>query len=140
MGFKQDYIPFKFSYRGEYEDAPSIYKAFFGDQYLVWKCKSIKASPIHISRDIAARLNNSTRNLGQFTKAIDAILRGQIDHFEVELVEQHQEAINLLKAEYRILQQCKQDPNCLNVEFLPLTPQWIPAVDIAEYTLWLSTL
>jgi len=131
--------PFPFKFRGSTPvEFPGVYRAWFGEKFLLYKCANLAVSPIHLSRSIYQCIHNDTRDPMDFKKVIEVIQSDQIDCFEVEPIISIKDPLKLLMYEYGMLESIKNDPTCLNINPLPYLPKWIPAEVVANYKSWLS--
>lgn len=132
--------PFRYMFRESYPSTGTIYKAWFGKKYLIWKAKSLHQSVNNMAKEIDQRLRLGLKEGDQYAKVVQYIRKGRITIFEVEAVEQSDNPVDLLIAEHKLLKAGESDPECLNVTFFPMMPGWVTDEAKAEFQQHLSKL
>ena len=128
--------PFRNSMKdGKYSPSCTcVMKLWFGQKYyFIWKAKALHQSVNSAAIDIDQRLRLGQRPNDIWDKVIKYIKRSRVTQFEVEVVFASNNPQEILLKEYRLLQEAKNDPCCLNVSYEPLTPKWITEIDKQAY-------
>lgn len=125
--------PFRYKFRGEYPNEPSVYKIWVDDKFMIWKGKNLHHSVGFVSKDIDTKLRSGVKDGSHMRRLIEEIIASRVLWIEVELISQHQDPALLLKAEFDALQQEKDNPNCLNVIWEPHLPKWISEEDVTRF-------
>lgn len=126
--------------RSRYPSIGSIYKAWFGKKYLIWKGKSLHQSVEMIAKEIDNRMRLGLKPADAFTKVVEYIKRARVNLFEVEAVFQSDNPAELLIEEYRQLKASQDDPDCLNMQFYPAIPQWVPGTAKDEFQAYVAKI
>lgn len=125
--------PFRYMYRQRYPSIGTIYKAWFGKKYLIWKAKALQQSVDSMAKEIDQRLRLGLKVSDPFEKVVQHILRGRVTIFEVEAIIQSDNPAELLITEYNLLKAGIEDPQCLNTVSFPSIPQWMPESARVEF-------
>lgn len=121
---------FKYTMRDErYPSCTCVCKLWFGKKFLIRKFKALRAGVTTIARDIDRRVRVDKEGT-IYDKAVAYILRARCMKFEVEMVFKSDKAQEILLKEYNLLQENKNNPDCLNTSFDEVEfPKWIPDID-----------
>lgn len=125
--------PFRYMYKERYRSESTIYKAWFGKKYLIWKGKALQQSVEMISKDIDNRMRLGLKENDVFENVIKHIARARVTMFVVEAVLQSDNPVELLIREHELLKAGKEDPACLNTTHFPTFPKWIPQSAVDEF-------
>lgn len=136
MGLPQYAAIFPHKFREEYPNKSCVYKIWVGDGFFIWKAQSLHNSMYHIGGDMERRIRLGPKPGHLFSKMEEYIISSLATEVEVEVLLQSDDPFELLKLEYTLLQESKENPTCLNVSFLPCTPKWISEEIINEYNKW----
>lgn len=110
----------------EYTNQPSVYKLFFGTRYFIFKGKLFPGSPEQNLSDIyKLRWARQQKIDHIFYPVVEHIKRTRVLSCTVEIILQTDDVHDLVEMERKLLQVCKEDPNCLNRHFEPIIPKWI---------------
>lgn len=128
--------PFRNSMKnGEYHPSCTcVMKLWFGQKYyFIWKAKALHQSINSVATDIDQRLRHGQKPDDIWDKVIKYVKRSRVTQFEVEVLFKSDNAQEILLREYKLLQEAKNDPNCLNSIYEPLLPKWITEIDKKAY-------
>lgn len=121
---------FRYSMREEYPSRTCVCKLWFGKKFLIRKFKALRQGVDTVAEDIDRRVRNGLKDGDIYEKVIAYIKRARPNQMEVEMVFSSDKAQEILLQEYRLLQDSKSNPDCLNMQFDQVEfPKWIPAID-----------
>jgi hypothetical protein len=142
--------PFLFNMRKKlkfpvrYLEAPKsemcIYKAWAEGKYLLWKGLSLTQSVGLLTEGINRAFSSPPKEESPIYGLCNHIISQKAQWIEVEPIIYPSDALDLLKKEYNLLQEVRNDPNCLNTIFDPYMPQWLPVTAVNNYKEWVSML
>ena len=121
---------FRYSMRDEkYPSCTCVCKLWFGKKFLIRKFMALRAGVDTIAKDLDRRVRVPKEGT-IYDKAAAYITRARCTKFEVEMVFKSDKAQEILLQEYKMLQDNKANPDCLNTVFDEVEfPKWIPAID-----------
>jgi hypothetical protein len=108
-----------------YTTDPAVYKLHFGSKYFIWKGLKFKASVEQNLSDIQKLIHRPPAANHLFSAISSYLNRTTVKRCTVELVLQTDDVKQLLAKEQELLDQGRNDQNCLNVEFIPHIPKWM---------------
>lgn len=126
-----------FPFQMEEEDSRKgtcVFKLMFGSKYFIYKGLKVKKTVENLSVQIHKELNNPKENSILF-KVIAYIQKSRVTMMKVEVIKESDAIVDLLLAEYEVLQSAKDDVNCLNTRFFnnEYFPNWIPQTAVNEF-------
>lgn len=131
---RQKLAPFRLRFRTEAIEKMCVFRIWAGEKYFIWKGKSFPDAAYYISETIDRTLRKPECKGSEIVSLLVKEIEDNRHLFvEVEAVHYASSPFDLLFTEYSMLQDAKGDPNCLNKQFLPHLPKWIPEVDINAY-------
>lgn len=131
--------PFRYMIRqapdgGRYGSVSCVLRFWFGQKYFIWKSKALHQTVNTFAIEIDQRLRLGLKGPEDIYKNICGYInRARVIQFEVEPVIITDNPAELLKEEYLLLQAGKKDENCLNVQFDPYLPKWLPETAVKEF-------
>jgi hypothetical protein len=115
-----------------------VYKAKFGSKYLIWKGKYLHQSLNGLAKQIDQRMRLGLDDSNLLKNVVEHIIKYRIPRFEVEVVTQSSDPVELLKSEYHLLKAASEDPKCLNTSFFPYFPKWITQPEIDKFRAYIK--
>lgn len=134
--------PYPVRYRDEENVQPKrcVYKIWADGKFMIWKGLSLTQSVSQVSEQIHRSLSRPPKSGDLFEKLMRRIEDNRLLFIEVEAIQYADSALDLLKSEYNLLQESKNNPDCLNMSFEPYIPKWIPITHIEAYEEWKELL
>lgn len=132
--------PFRYKFREPHPNTSCVFRVWFGKKFLIWKCKALHQSVNTIAMDLDRRLRLGVKDDDLYKKAVGYINRGRVTLFEVEVVLTSDDPVVLLQEEYRLFQDGRTNPDCLNETFMQQMPKWMPESTVSEFTKWKESL
>ncbi len=130
--------PFRYAFRKPYQSITCVYKCWFGKKYVIFTAKSLHKSINQMAVELDRRLRLGVTEDCIYYKVVKHILRARVGIFEVEVIDETENALAMLKSAYKALRDAKKDPNCLNMSFEPHVAQWVTIDDKTSFETWVK--
>lgn len=126
----------------EYYTNLSVYKIWFGSRFFIWKGKSFaqSAESISVMIDRARRLHHNDQDNFLY-HVVGYINKNRVTKATIEIVSiadfDDTDWIKFLQTEQNLLTAYRNDPNCLNNNFVAYVPKWMGESVAKDFKSWL---
>jgi hypothetical protein len=132
-------FPYTMDFEVKARNPTGVFKLKFGltgKKYFIFKGLKIGLTVENLSKQIYREMNSKNQKADSILFKVLAYIRtSKVTTMQVEVIQEIDDTVGLLMAEYEALQAAKSDPDCLNTRFTNTDyyPHWIPQYAINDF-------